>query len=499
MHIGRKNFLVPLRALKNEILNGIITATVMVFLFQMLSLELQGQEQKVWSLEECILYAQDHNLDIKKQFWGIEQGEQTLLYSKLNLLPYLNGYGSHGYNWGKRIDPFTNDFATDRVQSNNFYLSADWTLFDGLTKMNAVKRNEINLLATRYDVDAFMDDIAVSVATFYLQILYYMEYAQTVENQVEVSRLQLERTKKLVEAGTLAKGDQLTLEAQLAAEEYALVDAKNNLSLAYLDLVQLLELESPEGFEIEKPELGLIEDPESLPEANQIFLTALEKRPEIKSAQLRVESSGRNLQIAKGGLYPRLSLGGSWGTGYSGANKIGENPVSFIPQIGVTQSGEAVYSISEYTTYESQKVKSFNDQLNDNLNRAVGLSLNIPIFNGWAARNNIAVAKIAIEQSALDLDIQKNRLRKTIQQAHNDAKAALNQHNAAEKKVNATREAFRYSEQKYNVGMINSVEYNDAKKEFNNAESELLQAKYDYIFRTKILDFYMGRPLTLKR
>lgn len=497
--MGIKWFMETNGALKRTIMKPIATATAMVFLFSAFSIDLNGQEQKVWTLEDCIIYAQDHNLNIKKQMLNQEQGEQNLLYSKLNLLPYINGYGSHGYNWGKRVDPFTNEFATDRVRSNNFYASADWTIFDGLQKLNTVKRNEINLLATQYDLDAFMDDIAVGVATFYLQILYYMEYVETVENQVEVSTLQVERTRKLVEAGTLAKGDQLTLEAQLASEEYAFVEAQNNLSLAYLDLVQLLELESAEGFEIEKPELGLIEEPESIPEVTQIYQTALEKRPEIKSAQLRVESSGKNLDIAKGGLYPRLSIGGSWGTGYSGANKIGEDPVTLIPQIGVTQGGEAVYSISEYTNYQSYKVKSFGDQLNDNLNRSVGVSLNIPIFNGWAARNNISMAKIAIEQSSLDLEIEKNTLRKTIQQAYNDARAALNQHDAAAKKVNATREAFRYSEQKYNVGLITSVEYNDAKKEFNNAESELLQAKYDYIFRTKILDFYMGRPLTLKR
>ena len=472
----------------------------MVFLFLVIPVIFGfSQEERVWSLEECIIYAQDNNIDIKKQFLYIKEGEETVLQSKLNLLPSLNGYAFHGYNWGKRVDPFTNEFATDRVRSNNFYASADLTLFNGLQKLNTMKQNQLNLLATRYDVDAFMDDIAVGVATFYLQILYYLEYSETLENQVEVSSQQVDRTRKLVEAGTLAKGDLLTIEAQLAAEEYSLVEARNNLNLAYLDLIQLLELPTAEGFRIEEPELGLLEDAESLPAVDEIFGMALENRPEIQSAEIRVESSEKGLNVARGTLYPRLTFSSSYGTGYSGANKIGQNPVSFIPQIGETASGEPVYSISEITTYESYNVKEFSEQLDDNLNQSVGFSLNIPIFNGWSARYNIARAKIAMEQADLDLRLQKNTLYKTIQQAHNDAIAAINQYNAALKKLNATRESFRYAEQKFDVGLINSVEYNDAKKEFNNAESELLQAKYDYVFRQKILDFYMGKPLTLNR
>ncbi|MCD4735768.1 MAG: TolC family protein, partial [Bacteroidales bacterium] len=296
-----------------------------------------------------------------------------------------------------------------------------------------------------------------------------------------------------------AKGDLLSIEAQMASEEFNLLDSQNNQRLAYLDLAQLLELPTTEGFEIEVPELGLLEELDNVNDPNQIYTLAIDSRPEIKSAQLRLEGYDKGVQIAKGSLYPRLTLGGSWGTGYSGNNKYGEDPYSFIPQIGITESGESVYALSEITSYESFKTKSFNEQLDDNLNESLGFNLNIPIFNGWSSRYNIALAKIAKDQAELDLKLHKNTLYKTIQLAYNDAIAANNRHAAASKKVDATSESFRYAEQKYNVGLITSVEYNDAKKELNNAESELLQARYDYIFRLKILDFYMGKPLTLNR
>jgi outer membrane protein len=276
------------------------------------------------------------------------------------------------------------------------------------------------------------------------------------------------------------------------------VEAENNLSLSYLNLTQLLELPTPKGFEIERPELGLIDQPEILtPE--QIFEIAVQARPEIKSAEVKLESSEKSLSIAQGGYYPSLSLNGSLGSGYSGANQIGSNPYEYTPQIGVTEDGVPVYPLSPITGYESFKAKPWDDQLQDNLNKSVSLNLRIPIFNGWTSRSNVAQAKIGIENSSLDLQLQKNNLYKIAQQTYNDALAASNKYKAANKKVNATKESFNYAEQKFNVGLINSVEYNNAKKEYNNALSELIQAKYDFVFRATVIDFYLGKPLTLKR
>ncbi|OQX72807.1 MAG: hypothetical protein B6D61_13235 [Bacteroidetes bacterium 4484_249] len=468
----------------------------------LISGNINAQETDEWSLEDCINYALENNINIKQRNLNIDYQEELLLQSKLGVLPNFNGFASHGYNWGQRVDPFTNQFATDRVRSNNLYLQGDLNLFNGLQQVNTIKRNMLELQAAQYDADYYKDEISISVATQYLQTLYYMEVVAIAQNQLEITNQQVNRTGKLVAAGTLAKGDLLTIEAQQASEELSLVNAENNLTLSYLNLTQLLELQTNQGFVIEKPELGLIDHPDILtPE--KIYNMAVENRPEIKSAQIKVESSVKELSIARGSYYPSLSLNGSIGSGYSGANKIGENEFTIPMEIGYWNTGnpnnpeEPVYA--NYKGYESYNPKPFNDQLNDNLNETMSLNLRIPIFNGWRSRSSVAQAKIGIENANLDYQLQKNNLYKTIQQAYNDAVAAFNKHKAANKKVNATKESFNYAEQKFNVGLINSVEYNDAKKEYNNALSELIQAKYDFVFRTTVIDFYLGKPLTLKR
>lgn len=459
---------------------------------------LNAQETKIWTLEECVDYALSHNINIQKQMLGIDYQEELLLQSKLNILPSVNGYVSHGYNWGQRIDPYTNEFASERVRSNNLYLQGDLNLFNGLQQVNTIKRNMLNLKAAQFDADYYKDEISITIATEYLQTLYYLEYVTIARNQLGITRQQVDRTKKLVDAGTLAKGDLLTIEAQLASEELSLVEAENNLSLSYLTLTQLLELPTTKGFEIERPELGLITQPEqSTPE--QIFSIASGNRPEIKSAETKLESSEKTLSIARGSYYPSLSLSGSLGTGYSGANMVFLDEQTFYPPIGITTSGDTVISLYEQSVFGGIQTKSWGDQLDENRNEYLGLSLRIPIFNGWSSRSSVAQAKINVENANLDVQLQKNTLYKIIQQSYNDALAASNKNKAAEKKVNATRESYNYAEQKFNLGLINSVDYNNAKKEYNNAQSELIQAKYDFVFKITVIDFYLGKPLTLKR
>lgn len=480
-----------------------IITTIALMVFGLLFIgTVKAQENEVWTLEECINYALDNNINIKKQYLNITFQEEVLLQSKLGILPNFNGYASHGYNWGQRVDPFTNQFATDRVRSNNLFLQGDLNLFSGLQQLNTIKRNKLDLEKAQFDADFFKDDISISVATEYLQALFFLEFVEIAKNQLEITNQQVTRTGKLVDAGTLAKGDLLTIEAQQASEELSMVQAQNNLSLAILNLTQLMELQTTEGFEIEKPELGLVDQPE-LYTPDKIYTTAVEVRPEIKSAEMNVESFEANLKIARGGYYPRLSLNGSLGSGYSGANVIGSDPITQEFPIGYWYTGNPgnpttnVYTLQQ--GFQSYNPKAFGDQLQDNLNQTMMLSLNIPIFNGWMARSNVAQAKIGIENANLDLELQKNNLYKILQQAYNDAISAYNSHKAAQKKVDATSEAFKYAEQKFNVGLINSVEYNDAKKEYNNALSELIQAKYDYVFRVTVIDFYLGRPLTFNR
>ena len=467
-----------------------------VFVFSFFTSLLHAQTDKVWTLEESIQYALEHNINVQKQGLNIGYEEETLLQSKLGVLPSFNGYASHGYNWGRRVDPFSNEFATERVRSNNLFLQGDLTLFSGLQQLNQIKRNKIDLQRAQLNTDYFKDEISITIATEYLQALYYLEFVEIVKNQLEITNQQVARTRKLVDAGTLAKGDLLIIEAQQASEELSLVQAENNLLLSYLTLSQLLELQTPQGFSIEKPVIGLLEQT-TLLTPDQIFDMAVGKRPEIKSSEMALESSVVALNTVRGAYYPTLSLSAGLGSGYSGLNRIGKDSFFEYREAGFTESGEIVFvPVSGFNTFAT---KDWRDQLSDNLYQTLSLNLRIPLFNGWLTRTQVAQAKIGIESSTLDLQLQKNNLFKIIQQSYYDAVSALNQYKASDKKVKATEEAFKYAEQKYNVGMITTVEYNDAKKEFNNAQSELIQSKYDYVFRTTIIDFYMGRPLTLQR
>lgn len=476
-----------------------IRKSAIFFLFLLLLVS-SAKAQQVWTLEECISHALTNNLQLKQQMLMVERAEADLLQSKVDLLPGVTGNASHAYNYGQTIDRYTNEFATSRVQSNNFYIQSGVTLFNGFQKMNLIKLNQLNLMATEQDADKYMNDMSLNIATFYLQVLFNKELVQIRDNQLDITRQQVERMQKMVNAGTMAEGDLFTVEAQLAGEESALVSAENNLELSLLTLSQLLDLPSTDGFDIEVPELIVEDELSVVGSPDQIFTYANEHMPEIKSAEYRLQSSERQLARSRGYYYPSLSLNGSWGTGYSGASTIIDQVLPGEAQlIGFAENplGDPlkVYTYqSNYTT----RIKPWGDQINDNNNQTIGLYLTIPLLNGFQTRTMVSKSKIAVESSRLDLELQQMALRKTIQQAWSDARASLKNYRASQKKQTATSEAFRYADQKFSVGVMNSVDYNNAKKDMTNAESEVLQSKFDYLFKTTVLDFYMGKPLSLK-
>ncbi|MEE4257950.1 MAG: TolC family protein [Bacteroidales bacterium] len=456
----------------------------------------QIRSQTLWSLQDCINYAFEHNLDIKKQVLVVETNKANLLQSKLNTLPSINAGASTVNNWGRTIDQYTNEFATNRVRSDNLYIQGNITLFNGLQKINAIKRNQLTVEYSQFSLDDLMDNISLTVAGYYLDILFNRELLLIAHEQLEVTEQQVRRMEKLVEAGTLAKGDLLNVQAQQASEELQVIESENRLEISYLTLQQLIDYPVTEDFDVQIPKLRSVDSPSIDITSDQIYSYAVINRPEVKLAELSVDIAHKDIALAKGQQSPVISLGGSWGSGYSGLNQVGENPFQEETQIGFTESGEPVYTY--FTQYQDFVVKGWGDQLSDNNNRTVGLYLNIPIFNGWQVRNSISRAKIAQESAQYDLQLTKNNLRKVIEQAYADAVAALKRYGSALKQVEAQTEAFKYAQQKFDVGLINSVEYNEIKKELTLAQSELLQAKYDYIFKTTILSFYMGNPLSIE-
>jgi outer membrane protein len=455
--------------------------------------------QNSWSLQDCIKYALANNIQIKQQRLNLDLQSDDLLMSKAALLPNINGNASHSYNFGRTVDRFTNTFATERVQTDNFYLSSSVTVFNGFRLLNTVAKNRLNLQAGKYDVEKMQNDVSLNIASAYLNILFNQEILAIAQNQADITKQQVDRTRKLVDAGTVAKGNLLSIEAQASAEDLNVVTSQNRLDLSYLLLVQILDLKTTEGFDILKPKFTVPEKPELTANADQVFNLALPSQPQVKSAELKLESSMKDLSISRASYYPSLSLQGSYGTGFSDARQQMSAMAPYTTTIGYAKvpgiTDPVPVTATDYLV--SYEKIPFDNQINDNLSKSFGFYLNIPIFNGLQVRNATSRAKIGIESSRLSLQLTKQQLRQDIQQAFADTYAAIRKYHAAKVSSDAMQEAFFYTEQKFNVGMVNSVDYNDAKKNLTKAQSDLLQAKYEYVFKKTVLDFYMGKPIAL--
>ena len=453
--------------------------------------------QSAWSLEECIEYAQTHNLDLQKNQLQLEIQEYNLIKAKAGMLPTLNANANDVLNWGKSVDRYTNQFADVRTNSVNLYLQSSITVFDGLKLLNSVKKNKLDLAAQRYDLKYQQDMKAMEITTAFLQILYNKENLNNKDEQLDLTNMQVDRTQKLVDAGSAAKGDLYNIKSQKATEQSQKVDAENKLMLSFLKLKQLMYYSNDTAFDIIAPQMELSDGFYTIVDPNKVYNYALKNRPEIKGANMRLQSAQKDLSISKGGISPNLRLSASLGSGYSGANSILDgSPIlnGFLPNGDITSTGDHV--LSPNFTYNT-KPKAWGDQIIDNKNLSVGLYLSIPLFNGLQNHTNISQARIAMHQAELNLEDTKWKMRQTIEQAYADARSAFKQFEASKIQVEALEEAFNYANQKYNAKMLNAFQYNDAKIKLNIARSEMLNAKYNYVFRVKVLDFYNGKPLKL--
>ncbi|MBL0047763.1 MAG: TolC family protein [Bacteroidetes bacterium] len=451
--------------------------------------------QDTWSLQQCVDYAIKNNIQIKQTLLNTELSKTNLTQSEASVLPNLNANASNYYNYGKTIDQFTNSFATEKVRSDRYSLQANVTLFNGLQAYNTIKQNQLNLSASKYDVEKMVSDISLYVASAYLRILFDMELLDIANQQVLLTKAQVERTKKLVDAGSVAKGNLLNIEAQAANEELQVVNAQNNLDIDYLSLTQLLELTDAKNFKISRPAVPELLNAEIKEEVGAIYQNALANRPEIKSAEIKVRSAQKGISIAKGAYSPQLTMGGSYGSGYSGLSKrlVGEPTYGIAPTGYFTSSNEPVLGPVLLNSFEKTP---YSKQINDNINKSFGFNLSIPIFNGFQVKSAVSRAKINTANAQLNLESAQKQLYKSIQQSYADAQAALKKYAATQIAVSSLRESFQYSEQRFTLGMLNPLEYNDAKNKLTKAESDLVQAKYDFVFKQNILNFYQGKPIS---
>ncbi|MBE0640319.1 MAG: TolC family protein [Bacteroidales bacterium] len=457
-----------------------ITKRIVLTIFSIFLLAITptiNAQNRIWTIEDCFLYAIENNIQIKQSLLDVQYSEVDLQQSKLNLLPNLNGNASASYNWGRVLDRTRYTYSNQETNQANFGLDANMRLFGGLQYQNRIKKAKLDFLASQYATDKIKDDISLLLTQAYLTILYNKELLKVATEQVAITQEQIKRTEKLVEAGKLAMGSLLEIQAQGAREEINEINYENSLALSYLDLLQILDLPADADFEIEVPVFDTELTLEVLP-ISQIYEVALGTQALIKNAEVNVESAYKNVAIAQGALSPVLSLQSGWNTNFS------------------NQYRKVVFDTLTGNIYQTDVIP-FGDQFADNQSRYLGIGLSIPIFNGYQAASNVARARIAASNAEYTYDLTKNTLRKNIEQAYYDAQAAFKSYQATQKSLSSFSESFRYTEQKFTVGMATSVDYNLAKTQLTAVESELVRARYDYIFKTKILDFYMGRPITL--
>lgn len=431
-----------------------------------LAVAARAQEEERWSLRRCIDYAIEHNINVLQSANTAEQSSVEVNTAKWARLPNLNGSASQSWNWGRTqtavVGEDGGDYSTVYVNTNSnatsMSLSASIPLFTGLELPNQYSLAKLNLKAAMADLEKAKEDVAINIASAYLQVLFNDELHQVALGQVQLSREQYDRLNRMAKVGKASPAEVAEAKARVAQDELNVVQTDNDYKLALLDLSQLIELETPEGFLVEAPDVNL--EFRVLTPPDEIFLSAIANKPSIRAAQYRLEGSKHSIRIAQSAYYPQLSLNGSIGTSY-------------------------------YSTLS----RTFNQQMNDNFSKYVGLSLSVPLFNRLSTRNQVRTARLQRQSYELELDNAKKTLYQEIQQAWYNAVAAESKYKSSTVAAEASEESFRLTAEKYNNGKANAVEYNEAKQNLMSAQSDELQAKYEYLFRTKILDFYEGIPI----
>ena len=426
---------------------------------------LLGAQPHLWSLRECCDYAVEHNISIKQQQNQRRQQELTLSTSKNSRLPDLSGSVGQNFSFGRGLTA-QNTYSNTNTSSTSFSLGTSMPIFTGFQIPNQIKLDQLNLEAATADLEKAKNDIRMQVAQAYVQILYDMEIAEVAHRQIEIDSMQVVRLQAFVDNGKAAEAELSQQKATLANSRLTATQADNNTRLAILSLTQLLELPTPDGFAIVKPNLDELVGLTGLSELitpDQIYAEALGVKPEILSQELKLKGTEHSIKIAQAGNLPSLSLSGGLGTNY-------------------------------YTT-SGFKSDAFGTQLKNNFSQYIGLNLNVPIFNRFQTRNNIRNARISQENQQLALENTKKTLYKDIQQVYYNALNAQSKEKSSEEALKSTKDAFQLMQAKYENGKATITEFNESKNTYLKSESDLVQARYENLYQHALIEFYRGKDL----
>ncbi len=460
--------------------------------------------QESWSLEKCIDHAVQNNLMLKLSQANVAGAELTLKQNKAARLPRVNASGNAGLQLGRTIDPTTNAFDNQTIGFNSFSVNASAMVYNGNSINNSIKQSQLDLKAAQLDGEESVNNLALSVANAYLSILLADDQLINARKRLELSQEQLDQTDKLINAGSLPENNRLDFVSRIAQDEQIIIDAENLLANSYLNLRQLLELDAGQSFDILKPAVNIPTDNPDLLSLDEVYATALGLQPQVKASDLRIKSAQLGESIAKANLLPSLAIFGGLSSNYSSLAKDFSNPdlsgITFewgapieVQVNGVNATvaqqipvGEIIYPDKKYFT-----------QLEENFGQNIGVSISIPIYNNGINQINIQRARINSINQEINSQLVRNTLKTDIQSAVSNARSGKRSYDAAQRALDAAQAAYDNAQKRFDLGSISTFEYSTARNTFDQAETSLIRAKYQYIFYLKVVDFYLGREIVL--
>lgn len=467
--------------------------TVASLLLSLTTLVLTAQD-KAYTLEECVLMALDKNISIKQSELDIENAEIDKEDAIGSFLPRVNAQSQHIWNNGLSQNITNGLIENLTTQFSSFGGNIGVTLFNGKQNINQLSRANLNLIARQYQLDDMKDDISLFVANAYLQVMFNRELAQVQRFQLEITKEDLERTKVRIEAGVLTQADIFDIEANLASQEQALVQAENNYRLSLISLAQLLLITDYENFQIADEDFDIPFSDILSQKPKEIYEKALTIRNDIKLGVANIELAKKDIEIAKGALMPSLTAFYNYNTRISYSDRFVETGNLIETPIGfVKGTGESV--VTQFSERAIAEPLSFGTQFGQNDGHSYGVSLNIPIFNGSSVRNNIKRRKLNLKRIENQFEQTKLDLENTVNQAYLNTQGAVKFFEAAEKTLKARQEAFQIAQNRFDAGVMNSFDFIQAKQRYQISASDIVRAKFDYIFKLKVLEFYFGLKL----
>lgn len=467
-----------------------LTLLISALLFSLLSFS-QESTVKSYTLEECIKIALDNNLNLKSTKITEKSANINYQQSRANILPSVNGNYNVGVNNGRSIDPFTNDFINQRLVFSNANLSLDATIFNGFRLLNSVKRDRLNAKAASMEVEQEKQTLVLSVTLAYLQVLNSRDVLILNEQRLLATKNQLKVQKDLYDEGRANPADYTDLLGQKAIDETNILSSRIALNNAKLNLTRLLNLDG----EITIDERSMLLNLEKYTlSSNDVYRDALKGLATFKARELRVEAAKKGMNVARAQYIPEVSIFGQLNTNYSSAAETFTETGSSVVETGdfVTINNQNIPVMTEQSTFNAQQI-AYLDQFENNLNSVVGLSVRIPLFNGFRAKNNVALEKVRVEESLVELERTQLEIKNTIKQVHFDMEAAFSRYQSFHKQVEAFERSFDVNKTRFNNGVSNFLAYITSKNNLENAKVNLSNAKYAYLLRVRVLEYYRGQ------